>query len=167
MRKNIKINIEKTGIDKSLDIISLFLLIIIWLITIINYRNLPSMIPIHYNAMGVVDNNGSKIIILSLPLIATFLYILMTIATRFPYLFNYPVKITLENAKQQYTISVRLIKFLKISILIIFSLIEIQTIQIAQGNSDRLGVWFLPFSLGLIFIPLFLYIKSSIALKNK
>ena len=44
------------------------------------------------------------------------------------------------------------------------SLIQItfEICQIATGKSHGFGIWFLPFALGLIFIPVIMYgIKSS------
>jgi hypothetical protein len=43
-------------------------------------------------------------------------------------------------------------------IVIILGLIALKTIQYAHGQTDGPGIWFLPFTLGLIFIPLAFFV---------
>jgi hypothetical protein len=54
-----------------------------------------------------------------------------------------------------------MIRYLKLSIVVIFGLIAFKTIQNANGEADGLGVWFLPMTLGLIFIPLTYFVIKS------
>jgi hypothetical protein len=51
-----------------------------------------------------------------------------------------------------------MIRYLKLIIVVIFGLIEFKTIQNANGQADGLGIWFLPMTLGLIFIPLIYFV---------
>jgi hydrogenase-4 membrane subunit HyfE len=55
---------------------------------------------------------------------------------------------------------------LKFIIVIIFGLIAFKTIQNASGEADGLGIWFLPLTLGLIFIPLTYYIIKTLKIKQ-
>jgi uncharacterized membrane protein len=147
--------------DKIVEFFGWFCLVGIWILTLFNYHSLPETIPIHYNGAGEVDRFGNKWNLLTLPVVSSILFIGMTILNRYPHVFNYPASITQENALQHYTNATRLIRLLKLSIVIIFSLIVNQTIQHAHGNSDGLGVWFLPLTFGLIFIPLVYFIVKS------
>ncbi len=140
-------------------------MISIWILTIINYNSLPEIIPVHFNARGEADGFGSKVAILSLPAIAAVIYTGMTILNHFPQVFNFPAEITKENALSQYTFATRLIRFLKLTIVVIFGGITFNTIQIAKGYSLGLGVWFLPLTLGLIFLPLIFYILLAVRKK--
>jgi hypothetical protein len=91
--------------------------------------------------------------IFTLPLVATVLFVGLTILNRFPHIFNYSGDITKDNALRQYTNATRLIRYLKVIIVVIFGLISYQTINHANGQTEGLGLWFLPLTLGLIFIP--------------
>ncbi|PVW13901.1 DUF1648 domain-containing protein [Marixanthomonas spongiae] len=156
-----KIKIKPTKTDKTLEIIGLFLLVGFWCMTIINYTKLPEVIPTHYNGMGEADGFGGKVNILILPIIATILFIGLTKLNKYPHLFNFPTKITPENALEQYTNATRMMRILKLVIVVIFGLIGFQTIRFANGQINGLGKWFLPMTMGLIFIPLIYFIAKS------
>jgi uncharacterized membrane protein len=158
-RPKIKLVLTKT--DKTFEILGWVSIVAIWLLTIINYANLPHTIPIHYNVAGQADGFGGKSNILTLPLIATVLFIGLTILNKFPHHFNYPTKITADNASREYTKVTRLIRYLKFIIVIVFGLMAFQTIRSANGQTSKLGVLLLPFTLGLIILPLIFYVVKS------
>lgn len=160
-----KIKIERTTTDKVVEILGWIALLSIWVLTIASYSNLPKTIPIHYNGAGNADGFGSKINILMLPFIATILFVGMTIANKFPHVFNYPTKITEENAFRQYTNATRMMRYLKLILVALFGLIAFKTIQSTSGNSSGLGIWFLPLTMGLVFIPLTYFIIKSFRAK--
>jgi len=161
-----KLKLELTTLDKTLEILGWTSILAIWVLAIINYTDLPGTIPIHYNGAGQADGFGGKATILTLPLIATVLFIGLTILNKFPHVLNYPTNITQDNALRQYTNATRLFRYLKLIIVIIFGLIALKTIQNAYGQTDGLGAWFLPLTLGLIFIPLTYYIIKTLKTKQ-
>lgn len=161
MSERPKLKLELTTFDKTLEILGWTSILAIWVLTITNYTNLPDTIPIHYNGAGQADGFGGKAAILTLPLIATVLFVGMTILNKFPHIFNYPTNITQDNALRQYTNATRMIRYLKFIIVIIFGLIAFKTIQNANGQAVGLGIWFLPLTLGLIFIPLTYFVVKS------
>ena len=129
--------------------------------TIVEYTHLPKTIPIHFNSAGVADGLGNKSTILTLPIILVILTILMSLVSKFPHQFNYPNKITPENALRQYKLATNLIRYLKLAIVFIFSQITVSTIWIANGKKTGLGVWFLPLSIGIIFTLIILFVFQS------
>lgn len=124
-----KIKIELTKSDKILEIIALLLLICLWIYVISNYNSLPDIINTHFNAQGKPDGSGEKQYIFGLPGVATFLYLLVTIASRYPHTFNYLDEITEENALEQYTKMTKLTRILKIILIGIFGYSSWQTIS--------------------------------------
>jgi len=156
-----KFRIKLTTTDKVVELIGWFALLTTWIVVVSSYSNLPDTIPIHYNAVGKADGFGNKINILILPLVATILFVGMTVANKFPHIFNYPVKITEENAFRQYTNATRMMRFLKLILVVIFGLIAFKTTQSTSGNSSELGIWLLPLILCLTFIPLTFFIIKS------
>ena len=161
-----KIKLELTTADKAFELVGWLSIAAVWILTIKSYNNLPDTIPIHYNTLGQADGFGGKSNILTLPIIATILFVGMTILSKFPHIFNYPINITNENALSQYTNATRLIRYLKLILVILFGLIAFKTIQNANGQAVGLGVWFLPLTLGLIFIPLIYFIVQSFKTKQ-
>ncbi|MEI7828999.1 MAG: DUF1648 domain-containing protein [Prolixibacteraceae bacterium] len=154
MEERPKIKIKPTPFDKVLELFGLLSLALLWAITLINYAKLPDTIAVHFNAAGLPDSFGSKITLLILPILGTIIFLGLTVLIRFTYLFNYPTRITTENAESQYRIAARLIRYLKFALVLVFTFIVFKTIQTAEGKSDGLGFWFLPLTLGIIFVPL-------------
>lgn len=152
---------ELTKLDLGIELLGWLLLAGIWFITITNFSELPETITIHYNTVGEADGLGNKWNILILPTIATVLLIGMSVLNRFPHDFNYAKNITEENAFQQYTQATRLIRFLKLSIVLLFGIIVFETIQSAPGDSYGFGMWFLPLTLVIIFTPIIVYLIRS------
>ena len=153
-----KLKLELTKIDKIVEIMAWLLICANWALVINTYKSLPNIIPTHYNGAGLADGFGDKSMIFTLPLVATVLFVGLTILNRFPHIFNYPTDISTNNALKQYTNATRLIRYLKVIFVVIFGLISYQTIKHAKGQTEGLGVWFLPLTLGLIFIPIIYFL---------
>jgi uncharacterized membrane protein len=160
-----KIKIRLKSFDWAIEIFALIFLILLIALPIIYLKDLPDSIPSHFNAAGQPDDYGSRSTLWLLPLTGSFMYILMTVLSGFPQIYNYPVKITSENAVMQYTIATRLIRILKTVILIIFSYLSFQTINTSIGNATGLGKVFLPVSLLLTFGLIAVFVVMS--LNNK
>jgi uncharacterized membrane protein len=79
MEERPKIKLELTTADKIFESVGWFLIIAFWGFTITNYSNLPNTIPTHYNGAGQADGFGAKATILTLPLVATILFIGLTV----------------------------------------------------------------------------------------
>ena len=161
MDRRPKIELQLNQTDKILELIGWFAVFGMWVLTVANYSELPDIIPTHYNGAGEADGFGNKSNILSLPIISTLIFIGLTVLNKYPHLFNYPSEITKENSLNQYKNASRMIRFLKFIIMIIFGLIIFKTIQNANGNTDGLGTWFLPLTMGMIFIPIIYFLINT------
>ncbi len=129
-----KIKIRLTSFDKAIELLAWIAVLGIWFVTLSNYMALPETIPIHYNLNGVVDGFGNKANILLLPIIATLMFIGMTILNKYPHIFSYPVTITEQNAFRKYTNATRLLRIVKLITVIIFGLIVLKIIQDVGGD---------------------------------
>ena len=158
MNNRPKIKLQHTLFDKALEILGWILVFAIWILVITNYITLPDTIPIHYNGVGVADRFGGKENILTLPIVATVLFIGLTMLNQFPHLFNYPTPITEDNALRQYIYATRLLRYLKFIILVIFGAITWQTIS----NVHNIGIWFLPMTVALMLIPFIYFLIKSL-----
>ena len=123
---------------------------------------IPERIPIHFNGAGKADGFGNKRHIFVLPIISTLLFLGLTTLNKYPHIFNYPSQITKVNALHQYTKATRMMRVLKLVIVLIFGLIIFKTIQ----NVNGLGIYFLPLTIGMIFIPILYFLIKSIKKKK-
>jgi len=156
-----KIKLKLTKTDKIIEAIGYLILAGFWIMVIVSFSDLPENIPIHYNVSGEVDGYSKKTSIFLLPIIGTFMFIILTLLNANPETFKYDVKITAENAQKQYANATQRMRLMKVIVIFLFLLIDYQTIQIAKGNSEGLGIWFLPLTMGLIFIPIIYFINKS------
>ena len=163
-RPRIKLQLKQT--DKVLEVVGWVSVFGIWALTLTNYSILPEIIPIHFNGVGKADGFGNKTHIFVLPIISTLLFIGLTTLNKHPHIFNYPSQITKENAVHQYTNATRMMRVLKLVIVLLFGLIVFKTIQNVNGHAGGLGTWFLPLTMGMIFIPILYFLIKSLKQKN-
>ena len=161
MNKRPRIKLQLNQTDKILEIVGWISVFGIWALPLINYFDLPEIIPIHFNGAGKADGFGNKTHIFVLPIISTLLFIGLTILNKNPHLFNYSSEITKENALHQYTNATRMMRVLKLVVVLIFGLIVFRTIQNVNGNADGLGIWFLPLTMAMIFIPMIYFLINA------
>ncbi len=156
-----KIKLIPTTADMLVELLGWIVLLTIWGWTFTYYSSLPDTIPTHFNAAGEVDGFGSKASIIGLPVIASLLFIGLTVLNRYPHIFNYPTAITQDNALRQYTLATRMLRYLKLVLALVFGGIELMTIQHATGKAAGPGTWFLPLTLVLVFLPLIYFVVKS------
>jgi uncharacterized membrane protein len=152
---------RKSLADQLLEIAALIALIILWGTAIYHYRSLPDTIPIHFNYKGEADNFGNKQTVWLLPGLGTGLFVLLTLINRIPHQFNYIIKITEGNAAFQYALAQRLLRYLKLIIICLFTFILRMMIWQTQGKDSSMNAWFLPIFLALILIPIVVYMYLS------
>jgi len=160
-----KLKIQLSPMDQVLELLGWGVLLALWVWTGSSYSSLPDSIPTHFNAAGEADDFGRKASIFGLPVIASLLYIGLTFLNRVPHIFNFPTPITQDNALKQYTNATRMIRYLKLILVLVFTGISYQTIQQANGTGEGLGLWFLPLTLVLIFVPLIYFVSKSFQTK--
>lgn len=156
-----KIKIPLILTDYALEILGALVVIGFWAYTLLHYHQLPDIIPTHFGAEGKPDGYGAKWTIISLPIVGTILYVGLTIICRFPHLFNYMTTITAANALKQYTIVTRMLRMLKVMVLLVFFLLDYQTIRLALHQPDLFGKWFLLLVVSMVFVPLFYFLIQS------
>lgn len=162
-----RIKLPLSSFDQVIEFIGLAFLVFLIILPLRYYSDLPVRIPVHFNASGAPDGYGSKTTLFLLPAIGLVLWLAMTILTRFPHIFNFPVKITPENAEVQYRLATRMMRILKTLILIMFAFISYKTIQIATGNEAGLGKAFLPVFLIITFGVVLIYLVKASKNRNQ
>lgn len=148
---NPRIKVDKEAIDIIFEALTFIGLCILILLPIFYFNDLPETIPTHFNAKGQPDDYSAKSMIWLLPATGLLLGIGLYALNRFPHVFNYPTKISIDNAVGYYKRSSRLIRVLNLIIVWSFVFIMYKSILVATNKSEGLGVWFLPVFIGVIF----------------
>ncbi|MGI6345731.1 MAG: DUF1648 domain-containing protein [Limisphaerales bacterium] len=113
----------------------------------LRWGDLPEKIPTHYNFSGQADAWGPKSALLYLPLTAVMVWILLSVISFFPSLWNYPVRVTSANVAGLYRCSLNLLLILKLELLVFFAYI---TWAVVEG--ENLQVYFTALALAVIFV---------------
>ena len=88
------------------------------------------------------------------PILCIITYGLMMVFTLFPNGYNYIVKITRENAENQYRNARELINYMNTEIVLFFAFLEWSCIQVALGQAEGIGTWFAIVFVVVLFITL-------------
>ncbi len=161
MQSRPKLKIKLTRADIIFEIVSAVLLMGMIVFVALYYKYLPENIPSHFDFSGNVDSYGGKSMILLFPILGTLLYLLLTIANFFPHTFNYLKEITEENALVQYTISTKMIRYLKFALTAILAVLTYMIYMNATNQMAGLGLWIIPVFLVFIFVPIAYFILKS------
>jgi uncharacterized membrane protein len=165
MEKRPQIKLIATQSDKRLDTVGLLLLAFLWGLAAYYYSQLPSRIPTHFDFFGKANATGKKETLFILPGFGTAIYIALSYICKIPHLLNYPIPINTNNAEQLYRISVRMLRLLKLSILIVFCLVLLLVYLNGTGNTDGIGIWFVPLVMLLVFAPVVWGIRAFLGHK--
>lgn len=152
-----KISVPVSTIERILDFFSVVFLISMFGYLLFKWPSLPDTIATHFDASNKADGWGSKGVIWSLPITALLLFIGLTALAKFPHIFNYPSRVTEENAPKFYILGRQMMKWLNCEIMFILLIFVWDFIQSAQG-ANGLGIWFLPIALILLFGTIIIYL---------
>lgn len=112
---------------------------------------LPERVPLHFGLDGQPNGWGSPHALWTLPIAGSFVGVLMTIVTRYPGSFNYPVRVTRENQARLEELALGMIAWLRLEVLCLFAWIEWATIDSARQGRLGLPPGLLLSSLVIIF----------------
>ncbi len=140
-------------------------MISIWIYSLYCYKIFPESIPVHFNFSGEPDSYGSKLTLVLLPIISTFVFFVLSFAVNF----------SIQNTAftKHKTIPENFIPFhflffnyLKFIIQVLFLEIIISTHLIVLQKTKSLIPGFNFTLLALIFIPTILYAYKAIKSNN-
>ncbi len=146
---------------KYLEAISLTALaILLWITWAALYgpRALSGPIPTHFDLAGRPNAYGPPQMLLVLPAVALVLYLLITVVSRNPAVFNYPVRVTPKNRPRLQELALNMIAFLKAETVMLFALIQYQTIDSARNLQSNLPQSLMLTGIAVIFSTIALHI---------
>ncbi len=145
------VNIELSPLEKLLSAICWAgsFLSLFWMIRF--YSSWPEIVPIHFNASGKADGYGPKATLFILPVVMIGLTTLLQWLSRKPYLYNYPIEITPENAIREYSLASKMIRILNAIIITCLTTVIVTTHGSEGVDPHGPGLWFLPVLLVGVF----------------
>lgn len=150
-RPVIKIKLSRTDIIT--DRLSLIFIVMTWVFTFIQYPSLPKIIPVHFDLKGNINYYGNKGTIFILPIIITIVVTGLSFLNKYPHVFNYPYKITPENALASYIKATRLLRILKLIISVFTLAIIFEMIRSAKTGHSTFQWWLIPLFMCSMIIP--------------
>lgn len=159
------VELERNNIDNTLSIIGWVMLVVLWVIPLAYWTELPEILPVHFNFNGTPDSFGGRTSIWFLPVLASILVSVFSFLNKVPHMFNYPVQITMQNASRLYALGIRMINLIKLLIVFWLSYINFQTIRIGLGYSQELGSWNMGFFIACLFALVAFFIFKANRIK--
>lgn len=145
----------------TLEIISILVILSVSAYIVINWSIIPKTIPVHFNLKGEPDNYGGKWTLILLPSLFLVIYSSMSLIGRYPHIYNYPFKLTVNNYKEQFRLASLLIFYLKIEITLLLSYLTFKTVRVALGFEDKLDAWSpVVFILVILFSVIFYFYRA-------
>lgn len=157
-----KFKLKNTKFQIVMEVIAIIILVSMVAVLIIRWKELPDQIPGHYNAIGEVDRWGSKGELIMLPVLSIFLYLLITIVTAFPSIWNMPVTITEANREKVYSCMKSMMALIKVEVLAVFFCMNYNSME-----ATSLSPLFLPLFLVVIIGTIIYFVKRTIRLSKE
>jgi len=150
-----KIDIPVSGTETWLHRLAIATIGLSILLIALYYGQLPDRIPIHFDINGNPDSWSKKVMLWFLPImLGATVGMLHLVSKMSPDNFNYPVKITAENAAYYYRKTRLGLALMNLVIGLMALFITWKMITIALGNSDSFSAWFIPGLLLAIALPI-------------
>ena len=153
--------LPKTKYEWLMDIVGYLALIIMASILIMNWRDMPSEVPAHFDGNGKVDRWGSKMELLVLPGIAIAMHFFLMVFERFPQAHNYPERLNDSNREAFYINSRQTLNYMRNIINVLFAYIVYRTVSIAMGDNATLGWPFFAILIVMFVVIVWKIIKTS------
>lgn len=156
-----KIHLRKSKLQKLLEWLAFLFVLFSFLLIFFYFNRLPESIPIYFNWPSKDANGmGSKELLWAVPFITGVLVGLLLFLSRFPWLMNYPVRITEENAERNYQVSIALLRTIAVAIAVMGLLMILASVLAGMGSNDLFGNYLMPTtSILLLSITAFYFIK--------
>ncbi len=117
-------------------------------------------IPTRFDLAGRPVAWGPGWMLLILPIAAAAMYLLMTLVSRYPAAFNYPIRVTPANYARLQELALGMIAWLKAEVLWLLAVIQIETVRAVRSGRVGLSPRFMPLALGVVFATIIGYIAA-------
>lgn len=149
-----KVKLILNPYEKSLEILAILLLIVYWSLIIVTYlagSNNLSLFSLNLSAAGYKNIRE----VLVLPITATVFYFIISLFGSVPQYLNYLTKITQENAESEYRKAGNIMRYLKISVVVVYFFLSL--LPFVNSAEGRLGLVILTSIPFLSLLPVIRY----------
>lgn len=160
-----QVETHKTRINRVCDLIAIGLFIAVNFYTFIQWNQFPEEVPIHFNALGDVDNYGSKWSLLLVPMISVGLFELLEFLERHPEWHNYPGRLNEMNAPRFYQSSRELLNRVKNLSLLLMAYTQWEIVTVGLGDSNAMSQWVFGGLLALMLIVIIIGVVQQRKIK--
>ncbi len=108
------VDVPRSPLERALTVLAAAILIASFTVVGWYWQRLPARVPMHFNGAGDIDGYGSKGSLVGFAAIFTAIFVVLSALERVPRIYNYPWRITPENAARQYRLARHLIVALKL-----------------------------------------------------
>lgn len=126
------LQIPLTKFEKVYNLLTLGIVLLATAIIIFNWHKVPAMIPTHYDALGRVDDEGSKWLILIYPLLTLSILSVTKLFLKHPEWGNYPQRVNEENIVHFYLINRQLLTAINNGIIILFVFVALEMVLVGM-----------------------------------
>ncbi len=155
-----------TKVEIILELISISALLTFLIFTFYIWPTVPERIPTHYGWSGLPDSWGSKGMFPTMLYVTLFVFILLSIISRFPRAINFPIPINEDKSKSHLQLRFSMILWIKAELVLFTSYIGIQGIRVALGQSEGLGSYLTPILLVVLFGTIAIFIYRAYKMKS-
>ncbi|HWT26743.1 MAG TPA: DUF1648 domain-containing protein [Mobilitalea sp.] len=152
--------LKTTKFQIAIEIISAAGLAGMFIYLFLKWGNIPAKVPMHYNLYGEINRWGNKSEIITVPIIALSIYLLLTFISFFPGIWNMPVTPTPENKSKIYSSVKSMLLVIKLELVYSFFFLTYKT-----ANSSALSGYYalviLVVSLGTIIFFVTRVVKAG------
>lgn len=158
--KKPKLVVKRKLVDYVVEFLTFLAVITSFALPLIYYQDMPEDIPMHFSTSGAADRLGPRNSIWILPVLGAVLCWGIHRLIKFPHLFNYPHRITAQNAAENYRMAQRSLRFINFIVAASIAYITYKIILTSLGRSEGLSTQFLiVFSIIMLGTPLFFMLK--------
>ena len=144
---------EKSNYCNVVNVICTGLLLGMFIFLFLFWKRIPEQVPAHFNAAGEVDRWSGKYSLFMVPAMTLLLYAFISLAERYPEVWNTGVRVTPGNRNFVYRVIRYLIVTTRLFMVATFTYITVNT-----ALAQRLPGWFLPVDLILVFGSILFFI---------
>ncbi|VEI07346.1 DUF1648 domain-containing protein [Kurthia zopfii] len=144
---------SKSKLESIYSLIAYLVLLFTVVFIVIKWSNVPEIIPTHFDALGRVNDTGSKWLVLIFPAILYVTVSLFNFFKKHPEWANYPSRVNESNANEFWAINRETISNLSSSAILFFSIATFNFISSAIGWVDFIN----GYSFIILLIVLFIF----------
>jgi uncharacterized membrane protein len=156
-------------VRKTIELVGLIALgVLVWITyqAVAGPRRLPDRIPTHFDMAGNANGWGSPAMLLLLPVVGIGTYLTISLVSRFPMAFHYPVQVAQVNVPRVQNLTLDMVTWLKTELACLFAMLQGWMIQAARSGDGRLPVLLVPGFLVVIFATVGCYLIAVIRVAN-